>query len=122
MTKSEAYALVATLQAAFPAGNAGEETAHLYAGMLEQHDAETVAKAIRSMVEERRDPFLPTWAEVSAQIRAHKPKRVELEEPGGVVMPAETAAAFKAMFAANASRGAELEQGVSQETLSRGAA
>lgn len=111
MTKSESYAFVATLQAAFPAGNAGDETAHLYAAMFEQHEAEVVRKAVQALVETRTDPFLPTWAEVSATIRACKPKPKQLEEPDGVPMPAETRAAIKAMFASGEAKGKELEQG-----------
>lgn len=111
MTRSQAFAFVATLQAAFPAGNAGEQTAHLYATMLERHDGEVVAKAIQSLIDDRRDPFLPTWAEVSATIRANKPKPKAIEETDGVPMPPEMLAAARAMFAANAERGSELEHG-----------
>jgi hypothetical protein len=111
MNRSEAFAFVATLQAAFPAGNAGAETAHLYATMLERHDADTVRKAIHSLIEERRDPFLPTLAEVSDSIRSHKPKPKELEEAPGVPMPPETYAAIQAMFSSGEARGRELEQG-----------
>lgn len=112
MERLEALALVATIQAAFPAGNAGPETTQLYANLLEPYPADQAGRAVRNIIETRTDPFLPTWAEVQQAITAERPRPRALPEPEGVPPTAEAQAAMDALTARGEQRTSDLQRGV----------
>lgn len=108
MTRSEALALVGTIQAAFPAGAGGDETAMLYAKLMEAEDVGPASKAVESMVTNREEAFLPTWAEISREIKSCKPQRQALPEPDGVLPPPEFHEARRRLAAATSKRSEEI--------------
>ena len=81
MQDSEALALVAVLQAAFPRWGGNEPTARLFAQQLRDYEVEEASRGIQALVQHREDTTWPSWAEVSRWIRESRPKRIPLPEP-----------------------------------------
>jgi hypothetical protein len=117
MNHSQALALVGTLQAAFPAGSAGNETVQLYAAKLEAYDVDQGARAVNRMIDTRREAFLPTWAEINDALVAERPRPVALPEPEGVAPTPEQQAQIDELMAAGERRSSELQRGVRMRFL-----
>lgn len=89
MTESEALALVAVLQAAFPRFSGGEPTARLFATKLREYDSADAIRGINGLVDTRQDTTWPSWAEVARWIKEARPRPRQIEEPGGERLSAE---------------------------------
>lgn len=114
MQRYEALALVATLQAAFPAGTAGRETVELYAHQFEQYDGDQGARAVNTLIQTRHEAFLPTWAEIHDVLVVERPRFKALPEPEGVPPTPEQQAAIAALVIRGERRTAELQLGTKQ--------
>lgn len=88
MQDSEALALVAVLEAAFPRWNGGETTTRLFATKLRDLDAHDAGRGIQALVDHREDTTWPSWAEVSRWIRESRPKPRMIAEPEPEPLPA----------------------------------
>lgn len=89
MTQSEALILTARLFGFFPAGHQQSETAELYAAKLVAYPADAAARAIDGIIDTRREPFVPTWAEILGAIRSETPKPLQIEAPSELITFAE---------------------------------
>lgn len=89
MKRSEALALVAILEAAFPAGGHGEETAEFYVSKFERYDTGPSVRAVNRLTDERESTFFPAWAEIRGWIEHYTPQVKQLEEAPGVPPPPE---------------------------------
>jgi hypothetical protein len=75
MTRPEAESLVARLRASFPAGNADRRTLSLLVDDLVAYEFDLAQAAIENLRAERREAWMPTWAEVRQALDVEQRRR-----------------------------------------------
>lgn len=90
MRRSEALALVAVLEAAYPNAKIGDPTRQLYVEFLEPVDLGIAQRAVKTLVKTEDSAFFPTIARILCYVAAEEkrqPARPELEAAETELIP-----------------------------------